>query len=118
MIAAGTLRRSHSEWASPVVCVMKKNGSVRVTANLKRLNDATVVPCSLLPNVSECIDQLGGSALFSVVDLVSVFFKHQFTKILSAHSHRLKHGAVRACACAHGGERSAEPFSAPDDQSV
>ncbi|CAN0540534.1 unnamed protein product [Ectocarpus sp. 12 AP-2014] len=63
MIAAGILRRSHSEWASPVVCVMKKNGSVRVTANLK-LNDATVVPCSVLPNMSECIDQFRGSAVF------------------------------------------------------
>ncbi|CAN0505482.1 unnamed protein product, partial [Ectocarpus sp. 8 AP-2014] len=30
MVLAGILRRSNSEWASPVVCVMKKNGSVRV----------------------------------------------------------------------------------------
>ncbi|CAN0374726.1 unnamed protein product, partial [Ectocarpus sp. 4 AP-2014] len=75
MLAAGILRRSHSEWASPVVCLMKKNGSIRITANLKRLNEATVVPCSVLPNIAECIDQLGGSSVFSVLDLVSGFYQ-------------------------------------------
>ena len=84
MLAAGIFRRLYSEWASPVVCVMEKNGSVRVTANLKRLNDATVVPCSVLPNIAECIDQLGGSSIFSVLDLVSGFFQAAIsTRIVS-----------------------------------
>lgn len=46
-----------------------------ITANSKRLNQATVVPCNVLLDISECIDQLGGISVFSVLDLVSGFYQ-------------------------------------------
>ena len=75
LISCGILRKSTSNWASPLVAVLKKDGSLRITCNFKRLNAATVVPVFPMPMVSDLISSLGGSKVFSVLDLLSGYFQ-------------------------------------------
>ena len=54
---------------------MKKDGNTRLTCNYQRLNDATIIPVLPLPSIDELLDSLGGSKVFSVLDLASGFFQ-------------------------------------------
>ena len=75
LLAAGVRRKSNFHWASPLVVVMKKDGNIRLTCNYQRLNDATIIPVLPLPSIDELLDSLGGSTVFSVLDLASGFFQ-------------------------------------------
>ena len=55
--------------------VMKKDGDIRFTCNYQRLNDAAIIPVLPLPSTDELLDSLGGSNVFSVLELSSGFFQ-------------------------------------------
>ena len=74
LLAANIIRPSLSEYASPVVAVLKADGTVRVTVNYKRLNANTIVPQMPLPNIEDVLNQLGGSSVFTTMDITSGFF--------------------------------------------
>ena len=63
LLAAGIIRPSMSEWASPVVAVLKKDGTARITVNYQKLNAMTVIPQMPLPNIEDLLNGLGGSAV-------------------------------------------------------
>ena len=71
MLSRGTIRESNSPWASPVVLVAKKNGSVRVCVDYRRVNDLTKKDAFPLPKISDCLDAVSGSVYFSTLDLTS-----------------------------------------------
>ena len=73
MLAAGILRGSFSSWSSPIVAVVKKDGSVRITVNYKRLNACTVIPVLPVPLIDDLLEQLSGAVVLSVLDLVQGF---------------------------------------------
>jgi hypothetical protein len=56
LLAAGIIRPSQSAWASPLVAILKKDGSVRCTVNFKRLNSLTVVPAIPIPNIKDILN--------------------------------------------------------------
>ena len=62
---------SMSPWASNVVVVGKKDGSLRFCIDYRRLNDATVKDAYPLPKIQDCLDALGNARIFSAVDLRS-----------------------------------------------
>jgi hypothetical protein len=74
LLAAGIIRPSLSPWASPVVAVIKPDGTARITVNFKKLNAQTVVPQIPLPCIEDLINSLGGSAVFTTVDITSGYF--------------------------------------------
>ena len=49
MLNIGTNRKSHSPWASMVVLVQKKDGSLRFCIDLRKLNNQTIKDAYLLP---------------------------------------------------------------------
>ncbi|XP_041440977.1 uncharacterized protein LOC121400938 [Xenopus laevis] len=66
---------SRSPYASPIVIVRKKNGSVRLCVDYRTLNRRTVPDQYTLPRIDEALDALHGSAWFSVMDLRSGYYQ-------------------------------------------
>ena len=73
----GVIEPCQSEWASNIVLVKKKDGSIRFCVDYRRLNDLTKKDAYPLPRIDTCLDTLSGSLWFSTFDLRSGF--HQVT---------------------------------------
>lgn len=70
----GIIRPSHSEYASPVVLVKKKNGEYRVCIDYRRLNKKTVKDRYPLPLIEDQIDHLAGANVYTTIDMKNGFF--------------------------------------------
>ena len=62
---------SKSPWASPIVLVNKRDGSVRFCIDYRKLNAATVRDVYPLPRIDDCLASLQGRLFFSTFDLCS-----------------------------------------------
>lgn len=95
----GIIRKSSSEYASPLVMLWKKDGGLRIcTFDFRWLNARTLKDAHPLPRQSDCLAALGGNCLFSTMDLTSGFFNipmHEdeytaFTTPLGLHEYNRK----------------------------
>lgn len=57
-----------SSYSFPVVCVRKKDGSLRLCCDYRELNRKSVPDQHPIPRVQNMLDSLGGSSWFSVLD--------------------------------------------------
>ena len=71
----GAIRCSNSPWASPVVLVRKKDGSLRFCIDLRKLNSRTIKDAYSLPRIVESLDCLNGACIFSSLDLKSGYWQ-------------------------------------------
>ena len=69
----GVIEPCNSEWASNVVLVKKKDGSVRFCVDYRKLNLLTRKDAYPLHRIDRCLDTLSGSSWFSTFDLRSGF---------------------------------------------
>ena len=56
MIEVGAIRKSNSPWASAIVLVRKKDGSLRFCIDLRKLNAQTIKDAYSLPCIDETLD--------------------------------------------------------------
>ena len=59
MEKSGVIEPSQSEWAVPIVIVKKKDGSLRICVDYRRLNSVTAMDAYPMPKTDELIDKLG-----------------------------------------------------------
>ena len=71
LLSKGFIRSSTSLWGAPVLFVKKKDGSLRLCIEYRRLNRATIRNQYPLPHIDELFDQLHGSRVYSKIDLRS-----------------------------------------------
>ena len=71
----GAIHNSHSLWASAVVLVWKKDGSLRFCINLRKLNNQTIKDAYSLPQINEMLDSLQGPQWFSSLNLKSGYWQ-------------------------------------------
>ena len=69
MVRNDLIEPSQSPWASNLVVVTKKDGSLRLCIDYRSLNSVTRKDAYPLPRISECLDALGNMKCFSAFDL-------------------------------------------------
>ena len=75
MQAKDVIQRSSSPWASPIVLVGKKDGSVRFCVDYRKVNGITRKDAYPLPHVDDTLDTLSGSKWFTTLDLISGYWQ-------------------------------------------
>ena len=75
LLETGKIRKSNSEFASPIVLVKKKDGSIRLCCDYRELNKITKVDAQPLRDTKEIIDQIGNSKIFTHCDLNRGFWQ-------------------------------------------
>lgn len=85
----GWIRKSTSPYSSPVVCVRKKDKSLRLCVDFRELNRKTVPDRHPLPRIQDLLDNLGGYSWFSILDQGSAYhqgFVDEASRHLTAFS--------------------------------
>jgi hypothetical protein len=77
LLKAGIITHSTSDYAAPIVLQTKKDGSLRLCGDYKKLNAITVKTAYPLPRPSEAFKLMSGSNVFSVIDLRKGFHQLQ-----------------------------------------
>jgi len=72
-LECGALKPSQSPWASPLVCVPKKSGEIRVAIDYRLLNAITEVPAIPIPRTRELLQRMGGHNFYHAFDLANCY---------------------------------------------
>ena len=75
MLKLGVIRPSASPYASPITLAPKPDGTTRFCIDFRRLNAITVNNKYPLPNIREIFDRLGGSKIYSTIDMKSGYWQ-------------------------------------------
>lgn len=68
LLNRGWIQKSCSSYSSPVVCVRKKDGSLRLYIDYRLLNRKTIPDRHPIPRIQEILENLGGNSWFMVLD--------------------------------------------------
>ena len=71
----GVIERSTSEWAFPIVLVRKKDGSMRMCVDFRRLNAVAEADAYPVPRVDDIIDSLGDARYLTTLDLARGYWQ-------------------------------------------
>ena len=82
MLADGVIRKLNSPYASPILLVPKSDGSTRFCVDFRELNKQTIKDSYPLPNMKNIFNRLGGSSIFSTLDLKAGY--HQIPLVESS----------------------------------
>ena len=75
MLNKQIVQPSTSPWASPIVLVRKKDGTLRFCVDYRKLNALTRKDAYLLPRIDDALDTLAGSKWFTTLDLISGYWQ-------------------------------------------
>jgi hypothetical protein len=79
-LGKGFIRESNSPMASPILFVRKKNGSLRLCVDYRRLNNLTRKNRYPLPLITELMDRLQGAKWFTKFDVREGFYRIRIAK--------------------------------------
>ena len=69
----GFIRASVAPWGEPILSVKKKDGSIWLCIDYRKLNKVTIKNKYPLPRIDDLFDQLQGASQFSKIDLRSAY---------------------------------------------
>ena len=87
LLTNGWIRESNSSYCSPIVCVRKKDGGLRMCVDYRKLNGKTRVDSQPIPRIQDILDRLAGKKWFSTFHL-----SHFTAEVHPSHAPCLKKG--------------------------
>ncbi len=69
LLASGRIVHSSSPYGAPILFAKKKDGGLRMCIDYHALNNQTVLDRYPLPRIDELLQRLGGSRIFSKLDI-------------------------------------------------
>ena len=72
-LSDGVVAPSRSAWASPLVPVMKKDGTTRWAVDYRQLNKSTLPDSFPTPRLGDVLEGLAGSKVFSTLDAAQAY---------------------------------------------
>ena len=76
----GAIHRFTSPWASPVILVCKKDGSLQFCIDLRKLNNQTIKDAQSLLRIEDSLDCLDGAVIFTSLDLQLGYWQVEMTE--------------------------------------
>ena len=73
LIEKGYIQPSVPPWGAPILFVKKKDGTIQMCIDYHQLNKMTIKNCYPLPRINDLFDLVGGSKIFSKIDLRSSY---------------------------------------------
>ena len=74
------IRKSTSAYSSPVVCMRKRDGSLRLCIDYRALNGKTIPDRHPLPCIQQTIESFGGNKWFSLLDMSNTYHQGYVSK--------------------------------------
>ena len=75
LLDKGFIRPSVSPWGAAILFVKKKDGTLRMCIDYRKINKVTVKNKYPLPRIEDLFDQLRGASVFSKIDLRSGYYQ-------------------------------------------
>ena len=75
MLDSGIIEPSVSQWSASMVLVKKKDRSLRICVDYRRLNSVSQVDAYPMPRVDELLDRLGKANFISTMDLTRGYWQ-------------------------------------------
>ena len=75
MLKEGVIEPCVSEWASPMVIIKKKDDTIRLCVDYRRLNAETMMDAYPMPRVDDILDQVGQAKYITTLDLAKGYWQ-------------------------------------------
>ena len=80
LLANGWIKQSYSPYASPMVCVRKKDGGLRLCIDFRKLNKKTIADRQPIPRVQDILDRLHGKSWFTTLDMSQAYHQGEMAE--------------------------------------
>ena len=111
MIRDGIIEPSESPYASPIVCVRKKDKSIRICADLRQLNAITIADEYPASDMRAIIDKAAGAKYITGLDLQQAFFQVELDEQSRPYtSFKTPFGLFQYCVLPNGAKNSSKCF--------
>lgn len=75
MLRLGVIEPSNSEWSSPVVIVFKKDGSLRICIDFRKLNSVSEFDAYPMPRIDDLLERIGAAKYITTLDLCKGYWQ-------------------------------------------